>query len=131
MHEQPFYEHVINDSNYYSDEVDDDMPISDIGSPNNNFANNEECVLDMLYDDAFDEGPILLDNLPCLEIVTSLWEDKNDILVVCNDTLTHESPTIFLSSPHYTIEEKYAYVEKYLCAWQLSLVSKNCCNDDS
>jgi hypothetical protein len=67
-------------------------------------------------------GPILIDNPPCLEVVTTLCEHKDDIFAVCNGTLTHESPTLFLISPNYTLEEKFAYVEKYLCDLQLSLV---------
>jgi hypothetical protein len=34
---------------------------------------------------------------------------------------------LFLKSPIYTIEEKYAYVEKYLCGLQLSY-EKSYCN---
>ena len=49
VHEQPSYEHVSIDS----DNSNDDMPICDIVAPNNNFDNNEGCVLDMLYDNAF------------------------------------------------------------------------------
>jgi hypothetical protein len=83
---------------------------------------NENCVFDMLYDSALDDGPMLIDNPPCLEVVTKLCEDKDDTLVVCSGTLTHESPTLFLNSPNYTLEEKFSYVEKYLCDLQLSLV---------
>jgi hypothetical protein len=70
--------------------------------------------LDILYDNASDDGPILIDNSPCI------LEDKNDELAGCDDALIHESPILFLKSPIYTIEEKYAYVEKYLCGLQLS-----------
>jgi hypothetical protein len=49
-----------------------------------------------------------IDNPPCLH------EDRNDILVIHDDTLIHESPILFLQSRIYTIEDKYAYVEKYL-----------------
>jgi hypothetical protein len=73
---------------------------------------NENCVLDMLYNNALDDGPMLTDNPPCLEVVTKLCEDKDDILAVCSGTLTHESPTLFLNSPNYFLEEKFAYVEK-------------------
>jgi hypothetical protein len=83
---------------------------------------NENCFLDMLYDNALDDGPMLIDNPSCLEVVTKLCEDKDDIIVVCNGTLTHESPTLVLNSPNYTLEEKFSYVEKYLCDLQLSLV---------
>jgi hypothetical protein len=63
---------------------------------------NENCVLDMIYDNDLDDGPMLIDNPPCLEVVTKLCQDKDDILVVCSGTLTHESPTLFLNSPNYT-----------------------------
>jgi hypothetical protein len=68
----------------------------------------------MLYDTALDDGHMLIDNSPCLH------EDRNEILVIYDDALIHESPILFLKSPTYTIEEKYAYVEKYLCVLQLS-----------
>ena len=84
----------------------------------------------MLYDNALDDDPMIIDNPQCLEVVTNLCEDKNDILVVCDGTLTHENPTLFLNSPSYTMEEKFAYVEKYLCGLQLSLVPNICCNHD-
>ena len=65
-----------------------------------------------------------IDNPPCL-VITTLCEDKNDILAACDDTLTHESPTLFLNSPIHTLQEKFAYVEKYLCGLQLSLDRKS------
>ena len=80
------------------------------------------------YDDVLDDGPILPKNLPCLEISTNLYEDKNDELA--DNTLTNESPTLFLSYPNYTIEEKLAYVENYLYGLQLSLVPNLSCNHD-
>ena len=49
---------------------------------------NEECCLNMLYDNALDDGPMLIDNPTCLE-VTILCEDKNDILAAHDSTLTH------------------------------------------
>jgi hypothetical protein len=66
----------------------------------------------MLYDTALDDAPMLIDNPPCLH------EGRNEILVIHGDALIHESPILFLKSPIYTIEEKYAYVEKYLCVLQ-------------
>jgi hypothetical protein len=45
---------------------------------------------------------------------------KNDEIASCGDALIHESPISFLKSPIYTIEEKYAYVEKYLCGLQIA-----------
>ena len=92
--------------------------------------NDEEHGLDMLYDNALDDGgPMLIDNPPCLVFIT-LCEDKNDILAACDNTLTHESPTLFLNYPIQTMEEKLAYVEKYLCGLQLSLVPNICYNHD-
>ena len=51
---------------------------------------NDEYCLNMLYDNALDDGPILIDNPLCLKV-----EDKNDIIDACDGTLTHESPTFF------------------------------------
>jgi hypothetical protein len=82
------------------------------------------CCLNMLYDTYLDDGPMLIDNPPCLH------EDRNEILVIHDDALIHESPILFLKSPTYTIEEKYAYVEKYLCGLQLSY-KKSYCNHDA
>jgi hypothetical protein len=75
----------------------------------------------MLYDNALDDGHMLTDNPPCLH------DDRNDILVIHDDALIHESPILFLKSPTYTIDEKYAYVEKYLCGLQISY-EKSYCN---
>jgi hypothetical protein len=74
----------------------------------------KECCLDMLYDTALDDGATIIDNPPCLH------EDKNDILVIHDDALIHESPILFLKSPTYSINKKYTYVEKYLCSLQIS-----------
>jgi hypothetical protein len=79
--------------------------------------------LDVLYDNALDDGPILIDNSPCIH------EDKNDELARCDDALIRESPILFLKSPIYTIEEKYAYVEKYLCGLQISFEKSYCSHD--
>jgi hypothetical protein len=92
-----------------------DAPLHASNSTSKIIDDNENCVLDMLYDNALDDGPMLIDNPPCLEVVTKLCEDKDDILSVCIGTLTHESPNLFLNSPNYTLEEKFAYVKKYLC----------------
>jgi hypothetical protein len=81
-------------------------------------------LLKYAYDTALDDGHMLIDNTPCLH------EDRNDILVNHEDALIHESPILFLKSPIYTIEEKYAYVEKYLCGLQLSY-KKSYCNHDA
>jgi hypothetical protein len=54
------------------------------------------------------------------------------ILYVCDDALTHESPTLFLNSPNHTIEDKYSYIEKYLHGLQFSYAYENpCCNHDA
>jgi hypothetical protein len=92
---------------------------------------NENCGLDKPYDNALDDGPMLIDNPPCLEVVTKLCEDKDDILSVCSGNLTHESPTSLLNSPNYTLEEKFSYVKKYLCDLQLSLVPNPCYNQEA
>jgi hypothetical protein len=44
-------------------------------------SDDKECCLDMLYDTALDDGPMLIDNPPCLD------EDRNDILVIHDDAL--------------------------------------------
>jgi hypothetical protein len=78
----------------------------------------------MLNDNALDDGHMLIDNTPCLH------KGRNDILVIHDDTIIHESPILFLKSPIYTIEEKYAYLEKYLYGLQLSY-EKSYCNHDA
>jgi hypothetical protein len=78
---------------------------------------------------ALDDGLILLNNPPCLEIDTMLCEDKNDELGGCDDGLIHESPILFLIYSIYTIEEKYAYIEKYLCGLQPSYEKSYCIHD--
>jgi hypothetical protein len=78
----------------------------------------------MLYDTALDDGPMLIDNPPCLH------EHKNYILVIHDDALIHESPILFLKSPIYTIEEKCGYVGKYLCGLQFPY-EKSYCNHDA
>jgi hypothetical protein len=90
---------------------------------NSEIIDKKECCLDMLYDNALDDGTMLIDNPSCLH------EDRNDILVIRDDSVIHESPILFLKSPIYTIEEKYAYIEKYLCGLQLSY-EKSYCNYD-
>ena len=116
MHEPPSCDHVDIDSSYYTDESDDDMLMDDFVSPINNSDNNEECVLDMLYDNALDDGPVLLDDPPCLTMIKNSCEDRyNDKLPTGqDDTLIHESPTSFLNSPIFTTEEKYVLCEKYM-----------------
>jgi hypothetical protein len=63
---------------------------------------------------------MILEDPPCLEIATTMCEDENDMLVVSDDTLIHETPIVFLNSPNHIIEEKYACVENYLYSLQLS-----------
>jgi hypothetical protein len=89
----------------------------------NGIIDNKECCLNMLYDNALDDGPILIDNSPCIHV------DTNDELACCDDALIYESPILFLKSPIYTIEEKYAYVDKYLCGLQLSYEKSYCTHD--
>jgi hypothetical protein len=104
---------------YDSDDEEEYQRMPNENNIDNNFKDDEEYGLDMFYDSTLDDGPVLLDDPPCLEIVTNLWEDKDDMLAVCDNTLTHESPTLFLNSPIYTIEEKFLYVEKYLCGMNI------------
>ena len=97
------------------------------------FGDNEG-IFGMQYDKALVDGPILLDNPPCLEIATSLCEDKYDKLSGCNDTLIHESPISFLNSTIYSNEEKYALCEKYMHGLKLSNRNSTCnhdANDDT
>jgi hypothetical protein len=70
---------------------------------------DKECCLIMIYDNALDHDLTLIDNSPYIH------EDRNDILVIHDDALIIESTILFLKSPIYTIEEKNAYVDKYLC----------------
>ena len=83
----------------------------------------------MLYDKALDDGPMVVDVPPCLTIVTNSCEDKNDKISVCDDNLIHESPILFLSSPIYTIEEKYALCKKYMHGLKLSYWNPTCNHD--
>ena len=103
---------VIYDNPCYYDETNN-APLLFNNTTSELMDDNEECCLNVLYDNALDDGPMLIDNPTCLEVVTKLCEDKNDILAVYDSTLTHESHALFLNSPNYTIEEKFAYVEKY------------------
>jgi hypothetical protein len=91
---------------------------------NSEIIDKKECCLDMLYDNALDDGPMLMDNPPCLH------EYRNDTLVIHDVAIIHESPILFLKSLIYTIEEKYAYAEKYLRVLQLSY-KKSYCNHDA
>jgi hypothetical protein len=84
---------------------------------------DKECYLDMLYDNALDDGCTLIDNSPYIH------EDKNDEFSCCDDALIHESPILLLKSPIYTIEEKYVYIEKYLCGLQLYYKKSYCSHD--
>jgi hypothetical protein len=55
--------------------------------PNNDVDTTEEYVLEILYDNALDDGPMILDTPPCLEI--AMCEGKYDMLVIYDDTLIH------------------------------------------
>jgi hypothetical protein len=65
----------------------DDAPMMASNSTNE-IIDNKECCLDMLYDTALDDDPMLIDNPPCLH------EDRNEILVIHDDVLIHESPML-------------------------------------
>ena len=80
-----------------------------------------------LYDSTLDDGPNLLDKSPHLEIVTTLCGNKNSdgVISSCNDTPIHASPTFFLSSTIHTLEEKFSYVEKYLCGLKSSCTNNH------
>jgi hypothetical protein len=62
-------------------------------SSTSGIIDNNECCLDVLYDNALDDGPILIDNSPCIH------ENKNHELAGCDDALIYESPILFLRSP--------------------------------
>ena len=85
-------------------------------TPQNMLANSSmEIINDNKdYDNALDDGP--------------MPNDRNDIIVIHDDALIRKSPILFLNSPNHTIEEKLAYVKKYLCGLQLSLVPNLCCS---
>jgi hypothetical protein len=61
--------------------------MEDFVAPNDDFDNNEEYALDMLYDNALDGGHMLVYDPPCLTIVTNSCEDKNDKLVAYVDNI--------------------------------------------
>jgi hypothetical protein len=109
---------------YDSDNEEEYQPMPNDNIIDNNFDDDEEYGLDMFYDSTLDDGPMLIDNPPCLAVIT-LCEDKNDILAACDNTLTYESPTLFLNSPIHTMEEKLLYVEKYLCGLKLSCTNNH------
>jgi hypothetical protein len=90
----------------------------------NNDDATKEYTLDMLYDNALDDGPMILYDPPSLEISTNMCKDKNDMLAIYDDTLIHESPIVFLDYPNHTIEEKYACVLNYLYDLELSYACK-------
>src|SRR4051812_41580596 len=79
------------------------------------------------YDSTLDDGPSLLDKSPQLEIVTTLCGNTNiyGVISSCNDTPIHDSPIFILSSPNYTLEEKFSYLEKYLCGLELSYTNSH------
>jgi hypothetical protein len=68
----------------------------------------------MLYDNSLDDGPMILDDPPCLEIANTMCEDKNDMLAISDDALIHESPILFLNYPNHTLEEKYDLLELFV-----------------
>jgi hypothetical protein len=48
---------------------------------NNEVDSSEEYVLDMLYDNALDDGPMIVDGPPCLVISTNICEIKMILLI--------------------------------------------------
>jgi hypothetical protein len=48
---------------------------------NNEVDSSEEYVLDMLYDNALDDGPMIVDAPPCLVISTNICEIKMILLI--------------------------------------------------
>jgi hypothetical protein len=83
IHEAPytFYKGIRNyDNPYYFD-----APLM-ASNDTSETIDEKECCLNMLYDTALDDGPMLVENPPCLH------EDRNDILVIHDDALIHESP---------------------------------------
>jgi hypothetical protein len=50
------------------------------------FYMHQEYILDMLYDNALDDGPTILEYPPSLAIDSDSCEDKDDALVVYYDT---------------------------------------------
>jgi hypothetical protein len=87
--------------------------------------------IDLLYDNDLDDAPVITADPPCVTMVNSKCEvtQNDDLLAGCDDAITHESPVFFLKSPIYTIEDKYAYVEKYLCGSQFSYEKSYCSHD--
>jgi hypothetical protein len=73
----------------------------------------------MLYDNALDDDPIILDDPPYLEIATTICEDEIDKLAIYDETLIHESPILFMNSPNHSLEENYACVENYFYGLQI------------
>jgi hypothetical protein len=124
------WEPPLSPSTYDSNlETENSIVMHDFVVVNNDVDASEEYVLDMLYDNALDDGTMMLDDPPCSEIAITMCEDENDMLAISDDTLIHDSPIVFLNSPNHTIEEKYAYVENYLYGLQLSYACV--CNHDA
>ena len=67
---------------YDSDDEEDYQSMPNENTIDNDFKDNEDYGLDMLYDNALDDGPMLIDNPPCLELVTTLCEDKCHIPIL-------------------------------------------------
>jgi hypothetical protein len=88
-------------------------------SATSGIIDNNECCLDILYDNALDAGPILIDNSPCIH------EDKNDDLASSDDALIHESSILFLKSPIYIIEENMLLLRStyVVCNFLMNLIA--------
>jgi hypothetical protein len=72
----------INGTCYYSEESNDDD--DDFVIPNNDLDDYDEYVLDMIYDNALDDSPILLDHTLCLTIVINSRNEKMINLLFVN-----------------------------------------------
>jgi hypothetical protein len=67
------------DGTYCYSESGDDIPMSDLCVPSNDFEENEEYVVDMIYNNSLDVGPMLFDDPPCEIIVPVTWSGRNII----------------------------------------------------
>ena len=79
IYENPWYDNnlptqdsmVTYENPCYYDESNN-APLHMLASSTSNIIDdNEECCLDMLYDNALDDGPVFLDDPPCTTIVSN------------------------------------------------------------
>jgi hypothetical protein len=66
----------------------DDAPLMASNSTSE-IIDKKECCLNMLYDTSLDDGPMIIYDPPCLHY------DRNDILVIHDDAIIHESPIYY------------------------------------